>query len=129
MAKNFDAREAERILTLPAADRRKVAPLDFLRAKAHLLSNDSLRRKLTEARVQLVGYGRGAERKDLQPGGVARIGRYGFVVRDVARGGRKDVRLMLYYDRIPSLFGLKTLLPDAFQRLFRFRRSSERLVS
>jgi hypothetical protein len=129
MAKNFDAKEAERILTLPAADRRKVAPLDFLRAKAHLLSNDSLRRKLTEARVHLVGYGRGAERKDLQPGGVARIGRYGFVVRDVARGGRKDVRLMLYYDRIPSLFGLKTLLPDAFQRLFRFRRSSERLVS
>ena len=129
MAKNFDGKEAERILTLPSADRRKVAPLDFLRAKAHLLSNDSLRRKLTEARVHLVGYGRGAERKDLQPGGAARIGRYGFVVRDVVRGGRKDIRLMLYYDRIPSLFGLKTLLPDAFQRLFRFRRSSERLVS
>jgi hypothetical protein len=129
MAKNFDAKEAERTLTLLAADRRKVAPLDFLRAKAHLLSNDSLRRKLTEARVHLVGYGRGAERKDLQPGDAARIGRYGFVVREVARGGRKDIRLMLYYDRIPSLFGLKTLLPDAFQRLFRFRRSSERLVS
>jgi hypothetical protein len=50
-------------------------------------------------------------------------------VKDVSRGGRKDARLSLYYDRVPSLLGLKTLLPDVFQRVFRFRRSSHRIVS
>jgi hypothetical protein len=48
---------------------------------------------------------------------------------EVARGGRRDVRLVLHYDRIPSLLGLKTWLPDRFQQVFRFRRSSQRLVS
>jgi hypothetical protein len=129
MAKNFDAKEAERILTMPLVERRRVAALDFLRAKVHLLSDETLRRKLTDPRVTVVGYGRGSERKELTVAGLVRIGRYGFVVKDVARGGRKDARLVLYYDRVPSLLGLKTILPDAFQRLFRLRRSSQRVVS
>ena len=43
----------------------------------------------------------------------------------------EDVRAMLslYYDRVPSVLGLKAILPDAFQRAFRFRRSSHRVVS
>jgi hypothetical protein len=129
MAKNFDPREAERILTTTPADRRRIQALDFLRAKAHLLSNDELRRRLTDARVHYVGYGREGERKDLAPGATVHIGRYRFFVKDVARGGRKDVRLVLYYDRVPSLLGLKTILPGAFQRAFRFRRSSQRVVA
>ncbi|MFI5183209.1 MAG: VWA domain-containing protein [Vicinamibacteria bacterium] len=129
MAKNFEAREAERILTMPSTERLRVPALDFLRAKAHLLTNEPLRRKLTEPRAQLMGYGKGADRKDLAPGTLVRIGRYGFIVKDVNRGGRKDARVVLYYDRIPSLLGLKTFLPGAFQRLFRFRRSSQRVVS
>jgi hypothetical protein len=47
----------------------------------------------------------------------------------VGRGGRRDARVVLYYDRIPSLFGLKTWLPDFLQRAFRLRRSSQRVVS
>jgi hypothetical protein len=128
VAKNFDSTEAARILTTPTADHRKLKALDFVRAKAHLVSNGELRRKLTEARVHLVGYGKDAERKDLQPGAPVRIGRYGFVVKEVAKGGRKDVRVVLYYDRIPSLLGLKNWLPDGLQRLVRFRRSSQRVV-
>jgi hypothetical protein len=129
MAKNLEPSEAERILAAAPADRRRTPCLDFLRAKAHLISNDALRRKLTEPKINVVGYGKEAERKDLAPGAPVRIGRYGFVVKDASRGGRKDVRLVLYYDRVPSLLGLKTLLPDAFQRAFRFRRSSQRIVS
>lgn len=129
VAKNFDMAEAERILATPAADRGKLTALDFVRAKAHLISNVALRQKLTQARVHLVGYGKEAQRKDLQPGTLTRIGPYGFVVKDVARGGRKDVRVVLYYDRIPSLLGLKNWLPDGLQRLVRFRRSSQRVVS
>jgi hypothetical protein len=129
MAKNFDAKEAEKILTMPLVERRRAAPLDFLRAKVHLLSDETLRRKLTEPRINLVGYGKGSERRELEPSGQARIGRYGFIVKEILRGGRKDARLVLYYDRVPSLLGLKTILPDAFQRLFRLRRSSQRVVS
>ncbi len=125
MAKNMTGPEAEKLLNLA----RRPSAVDFLRAKVHLLSNDPLRRKLTEPRVQLVSYGRDAQRKELVPGSTLRIGRYGFIVKDVARGGRKDARISLYYDRVPSLLGLKTALPDAFQRAFRFRRSSHRVVS
>jgi len=129
MAKNMSATEAERILTLAPADRRRIQAVDFLRAKAHLLGNDGLRRKLTDPRVMATGYGKDALRKELVPGATVRIGRYGFVVKDISRGGRKDARIVLYYDRVPSLLWLKTLLPDAFQRAFRFRRSSQRVVS
>jgi hypothetical protein len=129
MAKNFGAAETERILSAAPAERRNTPPLDFLRAKTHLLFDDALRAKLTDPRAQITGYGPQGERKDLLPGGTIRIGRYGFIVRTVDRGGRRDARLVLYYDRIPSLLGLKTWLPDGFQRLFRFRRSSRRVVS
>ena len=129
MAKNMAGAEAERILTKAPADRRRIQAVDFLRAKAHLLSNDALRRKLTDPRVLVTTYGRNAQRKELAPGQSVKIGRYGFVVKDISRGGRKDARITLYYDRVPSLLGLKTLLPDAFQRAFRFRRSSQRVVS
>ena len=42
MAKNLDPAEAERVLTTPVAERRRIPAVDFLRAKAHLLSNDAL---------------------------------------------------------------------------------------
>jgi hypothetical protein len=129
VAKNLDPEEAERTLVMTVPERRRTLAADFLRAKAHLVTNDALRRKLTEPRVQLVSYGKEADRKELVPGVLARIGRYRFIVKDLAKGGRRDVRLVLYYDRVPSLLGLKTLLPDVFQRAFRFRRSSQRVVT
>jgi hypothetical protein len=128
MAKNLDGALAERLLSTPLTERRRISALDFLRAKAHLLSNDELRARLTEPRVQLITYGKDAERHDLTPGTTCRIGRYGFRVKEVAKGGRRDVRVVLYYDRIPSLLGLKTWLPDLFQRAFRLRRSLQRVV-
>jgi len=127
MAKNLDAREAERILT--SSDRRGIPPLDYLRAKAHLSSNDALRERLLAPRVVAASYGKSAQRKELTPGERFRIGRYVFLAGKLGRGGRKDVRLPLYYDRVPSVLGLKTILPKAFQRLVRFRTSSERIVS
>jgi hypothetical protein len=129
MAKNFDSREAERTLGSGPNERRRLAPLDFLRAKAHLLTDDALRRKLMDPRLLLVTYGKDAERKDVETGATLRIGRYRFVVKEFSLGGRKDAELVLYYDRVPSLFGLKTILPDVFQRAFRFRRSSQRIVN
>lgn len=129
MGKNFDPKEAERILLSGPSERRRIQALDLLRAKVHLLGNETLRRRLTDPRVHFVRYGKDADRRDLQPGSAIKIGRYGFVVQDVTRGGRKDARLVLIYDRIPSLLGLKTILPRPFQRAFRFRRSSQRVVS
>jgi hypothetical protein len=129
MAKNMGASEAERILTRAPADRRRIAAVDFLRAKAHLLGNDALRRKLTDPRVLVTTYGKDASRKELSPGQSVKVGRYRFLVKDISRGGRKDAKIALYYDRVPSLLGLKTILPDALQRAFRFRRSSQRVVS
>lgn len=129
IAQNFEAKEAEHLLKSQPHERRKLAPLDFLRAKAHLLFNDNLRKELTEPRLQVATYGARAERKDLKPGAVVRIARYGFIVKDVVKGGRKDVKLLLYYDRIPSVLGLKSWLPDILQRTFRLRRTQQRIVT
>lgn len=129
MAKNLEGKDAVRILSSAPADRRGIPALDFLRAKAHLAGNDALREKLLAPRVLAASYGKAAERKELSAGDRFRVGRYSFVAGKLNRGGRKDVRLPLYYDRVPSVLGLKTILPKAFQRLVRFRASSERIVS
>ena len=129
MGKNFDTAQAERILSASPGERRRVSALDFLRAKVHLLANSTLRQRLTETRVQVNTYGKDAARKDLMPGMRVRIGPYGLQVRDILRGGRKDVRVVLSYERVPSTLGLKTVLPSWFQRLFRLRRRSERTVT
>jgi len=128
-ARGLDSREAERLLLSSTAERARVPALDFVRAKTHLAFAEGLRHRLVEPCVQLVTYGKDATRQELGLGALLRIGRYGFAVRELARGGRKDMRLVLYYDRVPSLLGLKTILPDLFQRAFRFRRSRQRVVS
>jgi hypothetical protein len=127
--RGLEAKEAERILTRPPAERARLSAVDFVRAKVHLAFNEALRRRLHEPRVQVLTYGKDAARRELRVGAALRLGAYGFLVREIAPGGRKDARVTLYYDRVPSLLGLKTLLPDVFQRAFRFRRSRQRIVS
>jgi hypothetical protein len=128
-ARGLAPEEAERLLTASPAERARIPALDFVRAKAHLALDEELRRRLVEPRVNVIVYGKDATRRELATGALLRIGGYGFSVREIGRGGRKDARLVLYYDRVPSLFGLKTILPDLFQRAFRFRRSRQRVVS
>jgi hypothetical protein len=128
IARSFDPKEAERLLTTAPADRSRIAALDFLRSKVYLLTDPALRNRLTEPHVHVIGYGKDAGRKQLAPGARVRVGPYGFTVKDVTRGGRKDARVVLQYERIPSLFGIKTWMPRPVQRACRFRRSSERVV-
>jgi hypothetical protein len=127
--RGLDPQEAERILSRPPAERARLSAVDFVRAKVHLAFDESLRRRLLAPRVQVLTYGKDASRRDLAVGSSLRIGRYGFVVREISPGGRKDARVALHYDRVPSLLGLKTILPGFFQRAFRFRRSRQRVVS
>jgi hypothetical protein len=129
MAKNLGPAEVERALMTPVADRGRIPAIAFLRAKAHLLGNDVLRNSLLEPRVTVATYGKGGERREARPGTTVHIGPYTFVVQDVAKGGRKDARLILHYDKIPSALGLKNWLPRRLQRIARFRRDSHRVVS
>lgn len=128
-ARGLESHEAERLLLTPTAERARIPALDFVRAKVHLAFDEALRKRLVEPRVQAVTYGKDATRQELGPGSRLRVGRYGLAVRELARGGRKDFRLVLHYERVPSLLGLKTILPGVFQRAFRFRRSRQRVVS
>jgi hypothetical protein len=128
IARSFDPKEAERLLTTAPADRHRISALDFLRAKVYLLSDAELRKALTAPHVHVIRYGKDAGRKELEPGAHLRIGPYGYVVAEIARGGRKDARLVLQYERIRSFLGIKSWMPSPVQRLCRFRRSSERVV-
>jgi hypothetical protein len=128
MAKSMSSEEAERILVRPVTERAHMTALDFVRAKTHLAFNDTLRERLLTPRMLLATHGRDASRREVRVGNPVRIDRYGFVARELGPGGRRDYRLVLHYDRVPSLFGLKTILPGRFQRLFRFRRSRQRAL-
>jgi len=128
MGQNFDSALAERIMCANPTERRRHSALDFLRAKVHLASNPELVRRITDPRLVFVSYGKDASRREVVRGEALRIGRYGFKIKDILRGGRKDTRVLLTYTRVPSLLGLKTILPSAFQRWFRLRRSSQRVV-
>jgi len=129
MAKSMSSEEAERILTLPPSERALVPALDFVRAKVQLAFSDFLRERLLRPKLQVSTYGRDATRCELQAGARLRVGRYGFVVRELQPGGRRDVRIVLHYDRVPSLLGLKTIVPERLQQVLRFRRSRQRAVS
>lgn len=126
-ARSLQAAEVARIVA-PGA-RGRVPAIDLVRARVRLSLDEPLRRQLLEPRVLAVTYGRSAGRAELQPGDRLRVGRYGFLVKEIEPGGRKDARLHLLYDRVPSLFGLKSILPGWLQRGARFRRSDQRLVS
>ncbi len=129
MAANIDPARAEQVLSADSFERGEISASEFLHAKAHLLVNPALRNKVAEPHVQMTTYGKDAEKRDLVRGETAHIGRYEFEVKSLGKGGRKDVRLVLGYRRIPSLLGLKNLLPEGFQRVFRFRSTSWRVVS
>jgi len=129
MARSLGPEEVERILASPDAERARMPAVDFLRAKVHLAGDDALRSRLLAPRLQVALYGREAGRLETRAGSTVKVGRYGFRVAEIIPGGRRDARVALEYDRVPSLFGLKTILPSRFQRAFRFRRSRQRLVS
>jgi hypothetical protein len=126
-ARSLQPEEVARIVA--PGPRGRVPAIDLVRAKVRLSLDEPLRRQLLEPRVLALTYGKAASRAELAPGSRLRLGRYGFAVKAVEKGGRKDVRLHLRYERVPSLFGLKTILPGWLQRVARFRRSDQRLVS
>jgi len=128
-ARNFSPTRAEKILTASVAERRKDEPMEFLHAKIHLLFDDTLYQRLTAPRVSCILFGQGGAKRDLRRGNRVRIGHYHFAVTDVALGGKKDGRLVLSYERVPSRLGLKTMIPGFLQRALRFRRCHERLVA
>jgi hypothetical protein len=118
----------ERALTTPVAQRGHIPALGFLRAKAHLLGNEELRQKLLAPRVHVQSFGPGGEKKEIHGGSTVHVGPYTFLVQDVTKGGRKDVKVILHYERIPSLLGMKSWLPARLQHAARFRRGSQRVV-
>jgi hypothetical protein len=128
VARDMEEPRVERILTSAPGERRKLAAVDFLRAKVQLLHNDKLVKKLAGACVLSKGYGAQHHEQELRPGSRVQLGRYEFRVDELTRGGRKDYKLGLLYERMPSPLFLKRVVPGAVQRALRLRRSHERIV-
>ena len=128
VSKDMEEPRVERLLTSSSTERKKFSTNDFLRAKVHLLHNEKLNKKLTGACVLCKVYGLKAQEQELRPGSKIQLGRYEFRVDELTKGGRKDFRLGLSYERVPSPLFLKRLVPGAVQRGLRLRRSHERVV-
>jgi hypothetical protein len=128
VSKDMEEPRVSRLITSSLAERKKLSVNDFLRAKVHLLHNERLAKKLTGACVVCKVYGLNAQEQDLRPGSRIQLGRYEFRVDELTKGGRKDFRLGLSYERVPSPFFLKRLVPGVIQRALRLRRSHERVV-
>jgi hypothetical protein len=129
VAPDFEPAKAERLLTATLSERRKMDPMEFLRAKIHLLHNEALYDKITGPRVECMLYGSGAERRELRTGDRFDLGRYTFRMNGFTAGGRKDYRITLCYERAPSAFWLKKIVPGFIQRILRFRRTHERIIA
>lgn len=128
VSKDMEEPRVERLITSSPAERKKLSVNDFLRAKVHLLHNEKLANKLTGACVVCKIYGLKAQEQELRPGSRIQLGRYEFRVDELTRGGRKDFRLGLSYERVPSPLFLKRVVPGVVQRALRLRRSHERVV-
>jgi hypothetical protein len=128
VGKDMEEARAERLVTSAPAERKKLAANDFLRAKVHLLHNEKLAKRLTGACVQCRIYGPNAQEQELRHGSKVQLGRYELRVDELARGGRRDFRLGLTYEKVPSPLFLKRLVPGWVQRALRLRRSHERIV-
>jgi hypothetical protein len=128
VAKDMEEPRVERLLTSSPSERKKFSASDFLRAKVHLLHNEKLAKKLTGPCVHSKVYGLNAQEEELRPGSKIQLGRYEFRVDELSRGGRKDFKIGLSYERVPSPLFLKRLLPGSLQRALRLRRSHERIV-
>jgi hypothetical protein len=128
VAKDMEEPRVERLLTSSPFERKKFSANDFLRAKVHLLHNEKLAKKLTGACVVSKIYGLKAEEQELRQGSKIQLGRYEFRVDELTKGGRKDFKLGLSYERVPSPLFLKRLVPGSVQRALRLRRSHERVV-
>jgi hypothetical protein len=128
VAKDMEEARVERIVGAAPAERKKLAANDFLRAKVHLLHNEKLRKKLTSACVLCKVYGLHAQEQELRQGSRLQLGRYQFRCDELAKGGRKDFRIGLTYEQVPSPLFLKRLVPGSLQRTLRLRRSHERVV-
>ena len=126
VARDMEEAFVERLLTSSPSKRGKFEPLDFLRAKVHLLYNEKLNEKLTGPCVRCKIYGGGAPPFDLRHGGKIKLGPYEFRADQLSKGGRKDYTLGLTYEQVPS--SLKRLIPGKVQRALRLRRSHERFV-
>jgi hypothetical protein len=128
VAKDMEEARVERLVTSAPLERKKLATIDFLRAKVHLLHNEKLAKKLTGSCVVCKTYGLNANEQELRQGSKVQLGRYEFRVDELARGGRKDFRFGLTYEKVPSPLFLKRLVPGWVQRALRLRRSHERIV-
>lgn len=129
VAKDMEEARVERAITASPYDRGKFAAADFLRAKVHLLHNEKLSKKITGTCVTCKIFGLKAEEQELRPGSRVRLGRYTFRVDELAKGGRRDYRLGLTYEQVPSPLYLKRFVPEVVQRGLRLRRTHERIVS
>jgi hypothetical protein len=129
IAPDFDPAKAEKLLTATTSQRRKMDPMEFLRAKIHLLHNESLYDRITGPRVNCMLYGDKAEKRELRVGDQFEFGPYAFRMRGFAAGGRKDYRITLSYEHAPSALWLKRIVPTAIQRILMFRRNHERIIN
>jgi hypothetical protein len=129
VAPDFDPVKAEKLLTASTSQRRKMDPMEFLRAKIHILHNESLYDKITGPRVNCMLYGDNAEKRELRVGDRFELGPYAFRMKDFRAGGRKDYRITFSYECAPSTLWLKRIVPGFLQRILRFRRTHERIVN
>ena len=127
-ARNFDPVQAERILTSKAWERKKMEAVEFLHAKLHLLYNDTLHARLTEPLVFCSTYGVNGEKRSLSVGSQITLGRYTFTVEELTPGQRKDFKMVMSYERVPSPLWLKRVIPGFIQKAIRFRLTHQRVV-
>jgi len=119
---NLSIDQIRTIIQAREQDRSKVSALDLLHAKVYLSMAPDLMEELSEYRVLINIPSRNVVRATVEQGQEYRLDGYKVRIAEVEKDSRYSARVVMEYLAVPSLLGLKRLLPSAVQRTLRFRR-------
>ncbi len=122
---NLEVDDVKAIMVAREMDRMDIPALDFLHAKVYLALAPDLLDEMTEHRVRMSIPSRNIIRAQLLPRQEYPLGRYVMRVAAVERDATFRAQVVFEYVRIPSLLGLKRLIPPRLQRWLRLGRHRE----
>ncbi len=122
---NLDPERIRTILQARGMDRLDIDCREFLHAKVYVSIAPDILKDFEDYRVFVTIPGRNIVKAQVEKGQKYFIGPYGMKVLEATVDSKYTARVALEYASVPSLFGLKKIVPACVQRVLRCRRSQK----
>ena len=119
---NLDAAQVKEILKAREMDRRNIEAIDFLHAKVYVAVAPDMLEEFKELKILLNIPSQKIAGAEIQKNKNYRMKSYTVRFLEINRDDKYYARVVLEYLKVPSLLGLKRLLPSGIQKILRFRQ-------